>query len=226
MPEEKVEAKQETAEEKVGAKQEAPEQEKAEAKQEEPKQEKQEAKKVEAKPAADKPAASEEAKGEAEAAPSKAPAAGEKKKAEAPAAKPSASAGGKGTASKAIDDIMATIKNMSVLDLSQLVKALETEFGVSAAAPAVAAASAAPAAGAGAEAAAEEKTAFDVILKEVGANKISVIRAVRELTSLGLKESKDLVEGAPKPVKEGISKEEATAAKARLEEAGATVEMS
>jgi len=123
----------------------------------------------------------------------------------------------------AIDDIMATIKGMTVLELSELVKALETEFGVTAAAPVMAAgvAAAAPA-----EAAAEEeKTEFNVILKEVGANKISVIRAVRELTTLGLKESKDLVEAAPKPVKEGVNKEDAAAAKAKLEEAGATAEI-
>ena len=112
---------------------------------------------------------------------------------------------------------------MTVLELAELVKALETEFGVTAAAPVVAAAAAAPA-----EAAApseEEKTEFNVILKEIGANKISVIRAVRELTTLGLKESKDLVEGAPQPVKEGVGKDEAAAAKAKLEEAGATAEI-
>ncbi len=122
----------------------------------------------------------------------------------------------------AIDEIMAAIKNMTVLELAELVKALEAEFGVTAAAPVVAAAAAAPT-----EAAAppEEKTEFDVILKEIGANKISVIRAVRELTTLGLKESKDLVEGAPKPVKEGVTKDEAAAAKQKLEEAGATAEI-
>ena len=123
----------------------------------------------------------------------------------------------------AIDDIMATIKNMTVLELSELVKALETEFGVSAA-PVVAPAAAAEAAGAPAPTA-EEKTEFNVILKDAGANRISVIRAVRELTTLGLKESKDLVEGAPKPVKEGVSKEEATAAKQKLETAGATADI-
>lgn len=122
----------------------------------------------------------------------------------------------------AIDEIMAAIKNMTVLELAELVKALEADFGVTAAAPVVAAAAAAPT-----EAAAppEEKTEFDVILKEIGANKISVIRAVRELTTLGLKESKDLVEGAPKPVKEGVTKDEAAAAKQKLEEAGATAEI-
>ncbi len=121
----------------------------------------------------------------------------------------------------AIDEIMATIKNMTVLELAELVKTLETEFGVTAAAPVVAAAPASTATAAPAE----EKTEFNVILKEFGANKINVIRAVRELTSLGLKESKDLVEGAPKPVKEGVSKDEAAAAKQKLEEAGATVDI-
>ncbi len=123
-----------------------------------------------------------------------------------------------------IDEVMATIKNMTVLELAELIKTLEAEFGVIAAAPVVATA-AATAAPTEAAAPAEEKTEFNVILKDVGANKISVIRAVRELTSLGLKESKDLVEGAPKPVKEGISKDEAVAAKQKLEEAGATAEI-
>ena len=125
----------------------------------------------------------------------------------------------------AIEDIMAAIKNMTVLELSELVKALEAEFGVSAAAPVVAATTAVPAAAAAAAPAAEEKTEFNVILQAVGENKISVIRAVRELTTLGLKESKDLVESAPKAVKEGVSKEEATAAKQKLEAAGATAEI-
>ena len=125
----------------------------------------------------------------------------------------------------AIDEVMSTIKNMTVLELAELVKTLETEFGVSAAAPVYAAAPAGAAPTAEAAAPAEEKTEFNVILKDVGANKISVIRAVRELTSLGLKESKDLVEGAPKPVKEGVNKEEAAAAKQKLEEAGATAEI-
>lgn len=124
----------------------------------------------------------------------------------------------------AIANIMATIKNMSVLELSELVKALEAEFGVSAAAPVVAAAASTEAAGAPSPSV-EEKTEFNVILKDAGANRISVIRAVRELTTLGLKESKDLVEGAPKPVKEGVGKEEATAAKQKLEAAGATAEI-
>ncbi len=144
------------------------------------------------------------------------PEAKEAKKHKAPAAEKSS---GKAVA---IDDIIASIKTLTVLELSQLVKALGTEFGVTAAAPVVTAATAAPAEAAPPE---EEKTEFTVILKEVGANKISVIRAVRELTTLGLKESKDLVEGAPKPVKEGVSKDEATAAKAKLEEAGAKAEI-
>ena len=122
----------------------------------------------------------------------------------------------------AIDEIMATIKSMTVLELAELIKALEGEFGVSAAAPVVAAA--APATEAAAPTV-EEKTEFSVILKDMGANKINVIKAVRELTTLGLKESKDLVESAPAPVKEGINKEEATAVKTKLEAAGATVEI-
>jgi large subunit ribosomal protein L7/L12 len=120
-------------------------------------------------------------------------------------------------------EVIDIIKNMTVLELSQLVKALEEEFGVTAAAPVAMAAAAAPAEAA--PAAEEEKTEFDVILKEIGANKINVIRAVRELTTLGLKESKDLVESAPKAVKEGVGKDEAAAAKAKLEAAGATAEV-
>ena len=125
------------------------------------------------------------------------------------------------------DELISAIEKMSVVELADLVKALEERFGVSAAAPvAVAAAPAAgAAAGPAAAAPAEEKTEFNVILKEVGPNKINVIKAVRELTSLGLKEAKDLVEAAPKPVKEGVNKDEANAAKAKLEEAGATVEL-
>ncbi|MFS2315514.1 50S ribosomal protein L7/L12 [Dehalococcoides mccartyi] len=121
-----------------------------------------------------------------------------------------------------IDEMMSAIKGMTVIELSELVKALEKEFGVSAAV-----AVAAPAAGGGAAVAAaeEEKTEFNVILKDVGANKINVIKAVRELTSLGLKEAKDMVEAAPKAVKENVSKEEADAAKKALEAAGATVEI-
>ncbi|MEE3381897.1 MAG: 50S ribosomal protein L7/L12 [Succiniclasticum sp.] len=118
------------------------------------------------------------------------------------------------------DQIIEAIENMSVLELADLVKALEEKFGVSAAAPvAVAAAGAAPAA------AAEEKTEFDVILKEAGQGKIAVIKAVRELTGLGLKEAKALVDGAPKAVKEKVSKADAEEAKSKLEAAGATVEV-
>jgi len=125
-----------------------------------------------------------------------------------------------------IDEIIAQIKTMTVLEVADLVKALEKEFGVSAAAPVAAAApAAAGAAQAASGPAVEEKTEFTVILKEIGANKINVIKAVRELTNLGLKESKDLVEGAPKPVKENVSKDDAAAAKTKLEAAGATVEV-
>jgi large subunit ribosomal protein L7/L12 len=122
-----------------------------------------------------------------------------------------------------VDEMVSAVKEMTVLELSDLVKALEKEFGVRAAAQVMAAAPAAG--GAGAAAAAEEKTEFNVVLTAAGANKINVIRVVRELTNLGLKESKDLVEGAPKNVKEGISKDEAAAAKAKLEAVGATVEL-
>ena len=118
--------------------------------------------------------------------------------------------------------LIETIKGMTVLELAELVKTLETEFGVTAAAPVAVAAAGATASAA---APAEEKTEFNVILKAAGANKIAVIKVVRELTNLGLKESKDLVEGAPKPVKEGINKDDAAAAKKKLEEAGATVEV-
>lgn len=123
--------------------------------------------------------------------------------------------------------LIEDVKSLTVLELSELVKALEEEFGVSAAAPvAVAAAPAAAAAAAAAAApAAEEKTEFDAILAEVGANKINVIKVVREITGLGLKEAKDLVDGAPKPIKEGVSKEEAEEIKKKLEEAGAKVEL-
>ncbi len=121
-----------------------------------------------------------------------------------------------------IDEIMTTVKNMTVLELSELIKALEAEFGVSAAAPVVAATAAPTEAAA---TAAEEKTEFSVILNNFGANKISVIKAVRELTSLGLKESKDLVESAPKAVREGVNKDEATTIKQKLEAAGATAEI-
>jgi large subunit ribosomal protein L7/L12 len=120
------------------------------------------------------------------------------------------------------DAFITALDSMSVMELNDLVKAIEEKFGVSAAAMA------APAAGGGGGAAApaaEEQTEFTVVLTEVGANKVSVIKVVRELTGLGLKEAKDLVDGAPKPVKEGIAKADAEAAKKKLEEAGAKAEM-
>lgn len=119
-------------------------------------------------------------------------------------------------------EILDSISSMTVLELSELIKEMEEKFGVSAAAAAVAVA--APAAGGGA-AAAEEQTEFSVILLEAGANKVSVIKAVRELTGLGLKEAKDLVDGAPKAVKEAVAKADAEAAKKKLEEAGAKAEL-
>ena len=118
------------------------------------------------------------------------------------------------------EDILAAVEGMTVLELNELVKAFEEKFGVSAAAVAVAGP-----AGGGAAAAAEEKTEFTVVLAEAGGNKVSVIKAVRELTGLGLKEAKDLVDGAPKPVKEGVDKAAAEEAKKKLEEAGAKVEV-
>ena len=118
------------------------------------------------------------------------------------------------------EDILEAVGAMSVMDLNDLVKAFEEKFGVSAAAMAVAA----PGAG-GAGASAEEKTDFTVVLAEAGANKVSVIKAVREITGLGLKEAKDLVDGAPKPVKEGVDKAAAEDAKKKLEDAGAKVEL-
>ncbi len=119
------------------------------------------------------------------------------------------------------DDILEAVGQMSVMELNDLVKAFEEKFGVSAAAMAVAG----PAGGGAAAPAAEEKTEFTVVLSEVGANKVGVIKAVREITGLGLKEAKDLVDGAPKPVKEGIAKADAEAAKKKLEEAGAKAEL-
>ena len=119
------------------------------------------------------------------------------------------------------DAFLTALDSMTVMELNDLVKAIEEKFGVSAAAMA---APATGGAGAGA-AAAEEKTEFNVVLTEAGANKVSVIKAVREITGLGLKEAKDLVDGAPKPVKEGIAKADAEAAKKKLEEAGAKVEL-
>jgi len=127
--------------------------------------------------------------------------------------------------SEKVQTIIESIKGLSLLEASELVKGLEETFGVSAAAASVAVA-AAPAAGGGAAAApAEEKTEFNVVLTAVGGNKIGVIKVVREVTSLGLKEAKDLVEGAPKPVKEGVSKDEAENIKKKFAEAGATVEV-
>ena len=118
------------------------------------------------------------------------------------------------------DDFLATLDTMSVMDLNDLVKAIEEKFGVSAAAMS------APAGGGGAVAAAvEEKTEFDVVLTEIGANKVSVIKAVREITGLGLKEAKDLVDGAPKTVKEAMPKADAEAAKKKLEDAGAKADV-
>ena len=122
------------------------------------------------------------------------------------------------------EDLIEEIKGMSVLDLADVVKALEEEFGVSAAAPVAVAA--APGAGGGGAEATEEKDEFDVVLKDIGGKKIAVIKAVRELTPLGLKEAKDLVEAAPKAVLEGVSKDDAEAAKAKLEEAGASADVS
>ncbi len=120
------------------------------------------------------------------------------------------------------DDILETIANMSVMDVVELIEAMEEKFGVSAAAPV--AAVAAPAAG-GDAGAAEEKTEFDVVMTSFGAQKVAVIKVVREITGLGLKEAKDLAEGAPTPVKEGVAKDEAEEIQKKLEEAGASVEV-
>jgi len=121
------------------------------------------------------------------------------------------------------EEILDAISEMSVLDLSELIKALEEKFDVTAAAPVAMAAS--PAAGGGEAAAAEEQTEFDVVLASFGENKVAVIKAVRAITGLGLKEAKELVEGAPKAVKEGVAKDESEEIKKQLEEAGATVEV-
>ena len=123
------------------------------------------------------------------------------------------------------EDVIEYLKNMTLLDASQLVKELEETLGVSAAAAAVAAPSGAASGGGEAAAAVEEQTEFDVILQAVGGNKINVIKVVREVTALGLKEAKDLVEAAPKAVKEGVSKEEAETVRQKLADAGATVEV-
>lgn len=120
------------------------------------------------------------------------------------------------------EDILDTIANMSVMDVVELIDAMEEKFGVTAAAPVAAAA--APAAG-GDAGAAEEQTEFDVVLTSFGANKVPVIKAVREITGLGLKEAKDLVESAPSPIKEGVAKSEAEETQKKLEEAGASVEV-
>ncbi len=123
------------------------------------------------------------------------------------------------------EEILDAVGSMSVLDLSELIKMMEEKFGVSAAAAAVAVAAAPAAGGGGGAAAAEEKTEFNVILAAAGDKKVEVIKVVRAATGLGLKEAKDLVDGAPKPIKEGVSKADAEALKKQLEEAGAKVEM-
>ena len=167
----------------------------------------------------------EETKAEAEQKPPAPPAVEKPKAVKSTASKQKASPAVKGEKiSAAIEDIMATIKNMTVLELSQLVKALETEFGVSAAMPMAATTAAATEAKVEAPEA-EEKTEFNVVLKEIGANKINVIKAVREMTTLGLKESKELVESAPKAVREGVTKDESATMKQKLEAAGATAEI-
>ncbi|WP_062552478.1 50S ribosomal protein L7/L12 [Peptoniphilus phoceensis] len=125
--------------------------------------------------------------------------------------------------SEKVEKLIEEVKELTVLELSEVVKALEEEFGVSAAAPAAVAA--APAAAGAAPAAAEEKTEFDVILAEAGQEKVKVIKVVKDITGLGLKDAKAVVDGAPKAVKEGASKEEADEIKAKLEEVGATVEV-
>ena len=141
------------------------------------------------------------------------------------APKKRATAAKKETKAMSKDDVVTAIKEMTVLELSELVKTLEETLGVSAAASMVAAAPAAAGAPAAAAAAEEEQTEFSVVLKDIGANKISVIKAVREVTTLGLKEAKELVESAPKAVKEEVNKDEAATAKQKLEAAGATIEI-
>jgi len=123
------------------------------------------------------------------------------------------------------EQLITTLEGMTVLELNALVKQLEDRWGVSAAAPMAVGVAGAAAGGAAAAAPEEEQTEFDVVLTDIGANKIQVIKAVRELTSLGLKEAKDLVDSAPKPVKQAVSKDEANAAKAKIEEAGAKAEI-
>jgi large subunit ribosomal protein L7/L12 len=124
-----------------------------------------------------------------------------------------------------VDTVFEQLGKMTVLELVELKNKIEEEWGITAAAPVAVAAPGAPAAGDGAGAAAEEQTAFDVVLSEAGGQKIQVIKVVRAITGLGLKEAKDLVDSAPKPVKEGIAREEADSIKSQLEEAGATVEV-
>ncbi len=220
MSENELETGQDTAEEVAKAEEPAPAQEaettevKAEVEEQPPPKEE------EKKPEAEKAAAAEQP----------APPAGEEEKKpkvekEAAAEQPTPPTKEKVKVSPAVEKMLTTIKKMTVLELAELVKALEAEFGVSAAAPVVAAAAAlAPSAEAAAPAA-EEQTEFSVILKTIGANKISVIKAVREVTTLGLKESKDLVESAPKAVREAVNKEEAATIKEKLEAAGATAEI-
>lgn len=123
------------------------------------------------------------------------------------------------------EEILETISNMSVMEIVDLISAMEEKFGVSAATPVAAAPAAGAAAAGGGEEAAEEQTEFDVVLAEVGSNKVGVIKAVRAITGLGLKEAKELVEGAPAPLKEGVSKEDVEDMKSKLEEAGAKVEV-
>lgn len=141
---------------------------------------------------------------------------------EVPKKRQAPSAAGKGAKTLTKEELVAAIKGMTILELAELVKALEGEFGVSAAVPAAVAAGPAPAPTEAAPAE-EEKTEFTVILKDIGPNRINVIKAVREVTTLGLKEAKELVESAPKAVKEGVSKVEAGTVKEKLEAAGATV---
>ena len=124
-----------------------------------------------------------------------------------------------------MQELIETIKNMKVLELVELKKALEEEFGVTAAAPVMAAGMMPAAGGDAAAAAEEEKTEFDVVLKDVGSSKIQVIKVVRQITGLGLKEAKDLVDSAPKPIKEAVTKEEADEIKSKIEEVGGTVEL-
>jgi large subunit ribosomal protein L7/L12 len=128
-------------------------------------------------------------------------------------------------AASAVDKVFDELGKMSVLDLVELKKKIEDEWGITAAAPVAVAAPGAAAAGGDGAAAAEEKTSFDVVLNEAGGQKIQVIKVVRAITGLGLKEAKDLVDSAPKPVKEGVAEDEANSIKGQLEEAGATVEV-